>query len=220
MSEVRVRNLGSENSLVSQYVGELRDIRIQSDRLRFRRNLERLGEIFAYEISKEMQFVDREITTPLAVTKGKVLGAQPVLAAILRAGLPMHQGLLNYFDSAENAFISAYRKHKPDGSFEIELEYLASPRIEGKVLIVSDPMLGTGASIILTLKKLLKEGVPARIHVISAIASQPGIDNLKRELKDVTFWTAAIDPTLNDKAYIVPGLGDAGDLAFGGKVQA
>lgn len=220
MGSVKVVNLSEQNSLVSQYVSELRDVEIQNDRLRFRRNLERIGEITAYEISRELKYKEVEVTTPLAKCNAKRLVEQPVIATILRAGLPLHQGLLNYFDCAENAFISAYRKHAPDGAFHIEIEYRACPKLDNKILIVTDPMLATGASIVLTLEKLMSEGAPRYTHIVTAIASQPGIDKVRSAMKDTTIWAAAIDPKLNDKAYIVPGLGDAGDLAFGEKAQS
>ncbi|HXH18091.1 MAG TPA: uracil phosphoribosyltransferase [Chitinophagales bacterium] len=214
-----LHNLGEANSLVSQFVAELRDIKIQSDRHRFRRNMERLGEIFAYEISKQLDWEEREIHTPLGTARGRVLAEQPVLATILRAGLPLHQGLLNFFDNADSAFIAAYRKHHKDGSFFINLEYLTSPSLAGRVVILSDPMLATGSSLVLTLQELMHEGAPKRIHIVTAIACTVGVDYVKRHLPDVILWTGAVDDELTAKAYIVPGLGDAGDLAFGEKLQ-
>jgi uracil phosphoribosyltransferase len=214
-----INNLGINNSLVQQYVSELRNIHIQKDRMRFRRNLERLGEIMAYEISKTLEYKSIEIETPLTKTNCLVLAEQPVLANILRAAAPMHQGLLNYFDNADNAFISAYRKHHEDGSFEIDLQYTACPSLQDKILIVCDPMLATGASMVATLQKLEVIGTPKHIHIVCAIASKTGIDYVSHHLKNITIWAATIDPILNDKKYIVPGLGDAGDLAFGEKLQ-
>lgn len=214
-----INNLGQQNSLVQQYVAELRDVVVQKDRMRFRRNLERLGEIFAYEISKELAFEDKAVDTPLGVSPSKVLKYHPVLAHIFRAGAPMHQGLMNFFDWADNAFISAYRKHTDDGSFSICIEYLSCPDLCGRTLIICDPMLATAASMIGTLKELIAMGEPKEIYVCCAVAAKPGIDALKEELPQVKLWTAAIDPELNEKSYIVPGLGDAGDLAFGNKIQ-
>lgn len=214
-----VKNLSERHSLLSNWIGELRNTEIQGDRMRFRRNLERIGEVIAYEISKVLPSVDREIGTPLGTSVCKVLSQQPVLATILRAGLPLHQGMLNYFDRADNAFISAYRKHHGDGSFEIELEYLSCPSLDGRILIISDPMLATGASLVKTIHMLKEEGKPAAIHVVSAIACTVGIEFVRREQPDVTIWCGAIDEELTAKGYIVPGLGDAGDLAFGEKTQ-
>lgn len=214
-----VINLGDANSLVNQFVSEIRDVRIQSDRLRFRRNLERIGEIAAYEISKTLSWKTKTVTTPLGTKDVPVLAEQPVIGTILRAGLPLHQGLLNYLDGADNAFISAYRKHHSDGSFEISLEYLASASIENKILIVADPMLATGSSMVKTLLAVYKQQKPKHTHVVCVIASRPGIELLQQNLQNFTLWTAAVDETLDDHAYIVPGLGDAGDLAFGGKIQ-
>lgn len=214
-----VKNLSEQHSLLSNWIGELRNTEIQGDRMRFRRNLERIGEVMAYEISKALPCEDREIGTPLGISVCKVLSRQPVLATILRAGLPLHQGMLNYFDRADNAFISAYRKHHGDGSFEIELEYLSCPSLEDRILIISDPMLATGASLVKTIHMLKEEGTPAAIHVVSAIACTVGIEYVRREQPDVTIWCGAIDEELTAKGYIVPGLGDAGDLAFGEKTQ-
>ncbi|MCE2833988.1 MAG: uracil phosphoribosyltransferase [bacterium] len=214
-----VKNLSEQHSLLSNWIGELRNTEIQGDRMRFRRNLERIGEVMAYEISKVLPCEDREIGTPLGISVCKVLSRQPVLATILRAGLPLHQGMLNYFDRADNAFISAYRKHHGDGSFEIELEYLSCPSLEDRILIISDPMLATGASLVKTIHMLKEEGTPAAIHVVSAIACTVGIEYVRREQPDVTIWCGAIDEELTAKGYIVPGLGDAGDLAFGEKTQ-
>ncbi len=214
-----VINLSQQHSLISNWVAELRDVSIQSDRMRFRRNLERIAEVTAYEISKKLPASQKEVTTPLGTATQWLLDAQPVLGTILRAGLPMHQGLLNYFDRADNAFISAYRKHHPDGSFEIRIEYLSCPSLEGRVLIVADPMLATGASLAKTLQFLRNEGAPSQIHVVTAIACQVGIDAVLREDPSATIWCGDIDEELTAKSYIVPGLGDAGDLAYGSKSQ-
>jgi uracil phosphoribosyltransferase len=216
-----VIDLSKNNSLLNHWVAELRDIQVQNDRMRFRRNIERIGEVAAYELSKTMHFNTVNVTTPLGVAATPLLEQQPVLATILRAGLPLHQGMLNYFDKADNAFISAYRKHHPDGSFEISLEYLSCPDLNNRILILCDPMLATGASLVETIQAILKTQTPAQIHIVVTIASQKGIEHVEKELgADIPIWCAAIDPILNDKSYIVPGLGDAGDLAFGTKMQS
>ncbi|AXY76095.1 uracil phosphoribosyltransferase [Paraflavitalea soli] len=214
-----VINLSDQCSLVSQWVSELRDVQIQTDRMRFRRNLERIGEIAAYEISKVLDYEEKEVQTPLGISVCDVLKEQPVLATILRAGLPLHQGLLNYFDKADNAFISAYRKHQRDGSFEISLEYVSCPELENRVVIISDPMLATGSSLVKTIQYLREEGHPREIHIVVAIACTVGIEYVLRSEPNVKLWCGAIDEELTAKGYIVPGLGDAGDLAFGVKVQ-
>lgn len=215
-----VTNLSTKHSLISNWVSELRNTEIQTDRMRFRRNLERIGEAIAYEISKTLPWQEKEIQTPLGIHTSKVLEDQPVLATILRAGLPLHQGLLNYFDRADNAFISAYRKHHRDGSFEINLEYFSSASLENRVLIVCDPMLATGASLAATLQTLKSNGNPSQIHVVSAIAASVGIEYVLREFGEKLYiWCGDIDDELTAKGYIVPGLGDAGDLAFGPKTQ-
>ena len=216
-----VIDLSKNNSLLNHWVAELRDVHVQNDRMRFRRNIERIGEVAAYELSKTLQYKSVEVTTPLGIAPTQLLTEQPVLATILRAGLPLHQGMLNYFDMADNAFISAYRKHHPDGSFEISLEYLSCPNLNGRVLILCDPMLATGASLVETIQAIQKTYTPAQIHIVVTIASQKGIEHVEKELgADTPIWCAAIDPVLNDKSYIVPGLGDAGDLAFGTKMQS
>ena len=214
-----VINLSDNHSLVSNWLSELRNIEIQTDRQRFRRNVENIAEVCAYEISKKLPWVEKEITTPLGISTCKVLEKQPVLATILRAGLAMHTGFLNYFDKADNAFISAYRKHNSDGSFEISLDYISCPDLENRVLIISDPMLATGASLVKTIHFLKEEGHPKEIHIVTAIACTVGIEYVKREEPAVTIWCGDIDEELTAKGYIVPGLGDAGDLAFGVKVQ-
>jgi len=215
-----VINLSEKNSLVSNWVAELRNVEIQKDRMRFRRNLERIGEVVAYEISKRMQYEEKEIETPLGTAVSKLLKEQPVLATILRAGIPMHQGMLNYFDKADNAFISAYRKHHKDGTFEISLDYVSCPDLEERMVIISDPMLATGSSLVKTIQYLKDEGNPREIHIVCAIACTVGIEYVKREEPSVIIWCGAIDDELTAKGYIVPGLGDAGDLAFGTKMQS
>jgi uracil phosphoribosyltransferase len=215
-----VINLSATHSLLSNWVSELRNTDVQTDRMRFRRNLERIGEVMAYEISKEMPWEEKEVTTPLGTSTCRVLKEQPVLATILRAGLPLHAGMLNYFDRADNAFISAYRKHKRDGSFDIQLEYVSCPPLENRILILSDPMLATGSSLVKTIHMLRDEGVPSQVHVVAAIACTVGIEYVRREQPHVKIWCGAIDEELTAKGYIVPGLGDAGDLAFGEKLQS
>jgi uracil phosphoribosyltransferase len=215
-----VKNLSEHHSLVSNWISELRDTAVQGDRMRFRRNIERIGEIIAYEISKTLPWEEQNITTPLGISKSKLLQSQPVLGTILRAGLPLHQGMLNYFDKADNAFIAAYRKHHADGSFEISLEYLACPVIDKRVMILCDPMLATGASLVKTIDLLKKEGTPSEIHVAAVIACTEGIEFLRRHEPEVKIWCGSIDEELTSKGYIVPGLGDAGDLAFGEKSQS
>jgi uracil phosphoribosyltransferase len=212
-------NLSEHNSIANQYIAELRDVNIQTDAMRFRRNLERLGEILAYEISKTLDYEATEVETPLGIAEGKIMKEQIVLATILRAGLPMHTGMLNYFDKAQNAFISAYRKHHKDGTFDINLEYVSCPNIDGKVLILCDPMLATGASMDLTAKQLLEFGKPKKLHIVTAIASSYGLNYMKRMQPKADIWIGALDEELTAKSYIVPGLGDAGDLSFGPKVQ-
>lgn len=214
-----VHDLSLNNSIINQFVAELRDITIQGDRMRFRRNLERIGELFAYEISKTIPFEIREVTTPLGIANVPLMAEQPIVGTILRAGLPLHAGVLNYFDRADNAFISAYRKHHKDGSFDIKLEYVGSPSMENRILILCDPMLATGSSMVMTYKALMEKGIPKHTHIVCALASVQGIEYVKRNLpENVTIWAAAIDEELTAQSYIVPGLGDAGDLAFGSKL--
>lgn len=216
-----VVNLSKEHSLVTNWIAEIRDTEIQKDRMRFRRNLERIGEIAALEISKVLPYKQIEIQTPMGVAKAKVLQEQPVLTTILRAGVPLHQGLLNYFDKADSAFVSAYRKHdKNSGTFEISLEYFSSPDIEDRIVIISDPMLATGASLVKTIQYLREEGEPKSIHVVAAIACSVGIELVRRTIPTATIWCGDIDEELTAKGYIVPGLGDAGDLAYGVKIQS
>jgi uracil phosphoribosyltransferase len=219
LQSTMVVNLSDEYSLVSDWIGELRDEEVQKDRMRFRRNLERIAEVAALEISKELHYDEREVQTPLGTATCRILKNQPVLGTILRAGVPMHQGLLNYFDKADNAFISAYRKHHRDGTFEISLEYISCPDLQDRVLILSDPMLATGSSLVKTIQFLKEEGPPSQIHIVTAIACTVGIEFLRREEPHVKIWCGDIDDELTAKGYIVPGLGDAGDLAFGTKVQ-
>lgn len=213
-----VYNLGQSTSIFNTFLGELRDCTVQTDPMRFRRNLERVAEVLAYELSKHLDYQTELVTTPLGEAEVSTLKQQPVLATILRAGLPMHQGLLNYFDRAESAFVSAYRKHTTAEDFDIHVEYLASPSIDGKTLIISDPMLATGSSMVMVYKALLKQGKPSKIHIVSAIAAPEAIEFVKKHLPDtVCIWVGAIDKELTAQSYIVPGLGDAGDLAYGVK---
>jgi uracil phosphoribosyltransferase len=214
-----VINLSEQHSLITNWIAELRDEDTQQDKMRFRRNLERIGEVAAYEISKTLPFEEKETQTPLGIAQSKLMTSQPVLATILRAGLPLHYGLLNFFDKADNAFIAAYRKHRKDGSFEISLNYISCPEIDDRILIISDPMLATGSSLVKTIQFLKEEGKPREIHIVTAIACTVGIEYVKREVPSVTLCCGDIDDELTAKGYIVPGLGDAGDLAFGVKVQ-
>lgn len=215
-----IQNLSLHHSIFNQFAAEIRDTAIQKDSMRFRRNLERMGEIMSYEISKQLSYETRQTQTPLGIAQTSHLVSQPVIATILRAGLPMHIGVLNYFDQAENAFISAYRKHHKDNSFDIHVEYVSSPDLDGKTLILCDPMIATGSSIVLAYKAILEKGTPKHTHIISAISSQQGVDFVKQNLptKDFTIWCGAIDEELTSHSYIVPGLGDAGDLAYGVKI--
>jgi uracil phosphoribosyltransferase len=217
--EMKVHNLSQQQSVFNQFMAEIRDNVIQKDSLRFRRNLERVGEIMAYEISKTFAFGQQPVTTPLGISDCSVLLEQPVLATILRAGLPLHRGFLNYFDRAENTFISAFRlHHDDDDDFDVEVEYLASPDLEGKTVILCDPMLATGSSMVLGYKALLDRGTPRNVHVATVIASEQGIRFVQENMPDNTnIWVGAIDKELTSRAYIVPGLGDAGDLAYGSK---
>jgi uracil phosphoribosyltransferase len=215
-----VRNLSHTYPIVSEWVSELRDIQLQADRMRFRRNLERIGELAALELSTKLTYTDKEVQTPLGIATCKMLAEQPVVGTILRAGLPLHNGILNVFDKADNAFISAYRKHKVDGSFDISLEYISCPDLDNRVLILSDPMIATGSSLVKAIQFLREEGRPKEIHIVSAIACTVGIEFIKRAEPHITIWCGEVDEELTAKSYIVPGLGDAGDLAFGPKVQA
>jgi len=215
-----IYNLSESQSIVSQWMSEIRDLSIQVDRMRFRRNLERIGEVAALEISKELEYEDCLIQTPMGEKEVSKLKAYPVLATILRAGLPMHQGLLEVFDQSDCGFIAAFRKHHRDGSFEISAEYFTCPPLTNRVLIVADPMLATGASLVVALQGLLKYGQPTKIHIVTAIACTQGIEAVLRHFPDVDIWAGDIDDELTAKGYIVPGLGDAGDLAFGSKEQS
>lgn len=210
----------SERSVVNHFLAELRDESIQKDPLRFRRNLERIGEVMAYELSKTLEYAEREVISPLGTARVDLTVDKPVLATILRAGLPLHQGILNYFDRADCAFVSAYRKHRTgEDGFDIEVEYMSSPSLEDRVLIISDPMLATGRSMVLVYKALLRLGKPKALHIVSVIASAEGIEHVKSHLPPNTrIWVAAVDEEMTAQAYIVPGLGDAGDLAYGAKL--
>ena len=216
---MRIVNLGDTNSILNKFVAELRDVDIQKDSLRFRRNVERIGEIMAYEISKEFHYSTKDIQSPLGIAPMNTPDDQLVISTILRAGLPFHQGFLRYLDNAENAFVSAYRKYKDRLNFDIHIEYIASPRLTGKTLIISDPMLATGSSMELAYEALLTKGVPGHVHVASIISSKQALEYLQKKMPDdkTTIWIAALDNDLDDHSYIVPGLGDAGDLAFGEK---
>ncbi|RCW93551.1 uracil phosphoribosyltransferase [Winogradskyella arenosi] len=218
---MHIHNLSETPSILNTFMSELRDETIQKDSMRFRRNIERIGEIMGYELSKSLQYDAETIQTPLGKSETVLHRKDIVLCSILRAGVPLHDGLLNYFDAAENAFISAYRQHKHDPeSFEIIVEYLACPSLEGKTLILADPMLATGQSMVATFEALKPFGTPKAIHLVSVIGAQPGVDFVSKAFdQEVHLWIAAIDEKLNDKGYIIPGLGDAGDLAFGNKLQ-
>ncbi len=217
---MQINNLSENNSILNHYLKEIRSVEIQDDPMRFRRNMERIGEIMAYEISKTMKFENEDVKTPLGIAPTNVISEKVVISTILRAGLPFHQGFLSYFDRAENAFVSAYRKYKDALKFDIFIEYIASPDLTGKTLIITDPMLATGGSMELAYGALLTKGNPAHIHVATVISSQPAIDYIASHFpaSKTTVWAAAIDPELNDHSYIVPGLGDAGDLAYGVKL--
>lgn len=214
-----VIHLGTENSILNEWVREIRDVDIHNDRMRFRKNMERIGEVAAYEISKTLRYAPVGVQTPLGEVVCNVVTSQPVIGTILRAGLPLQQGILNYFDKADCAFIAAYRKHHRDGSFEIEQHYVTTPPLEGKILIVADPMLATGASLVLALRTVTENEKPEHIHIVAAIACTVGIEQVQKHFPEVTIWAAAVDEELTAKSYIVPGLGDAGDLSFGGKIQ-
>ena len=216
---MKIVDFSKQNTILNRFVSELRDIEIQKDPLRFRRNIERIGEIMAYEISKDLTYHTESISTPLGIAPTNIPDENIVISTILRAGLPFHAGFLNIFDRSENAFVSAYRKYIDEQNFDIHVEYLASPRIDNKVLIITDPMLATGGSMELSYKALLRKGEPKHIHIASVIASQQAVDFIMREFPQdkTTIWLAAVDPELNDHAYIVPGLGDAGDLCYGEK---
>lgn len=211
-------DVSKTKSIANIFIAELRDENIQKDSMRFRKNMERLGEFFAYEISKSLEYVNQEIVTPLGVSSCEVLTQQPVLATILRAGLPLQQGLLNIFDKAECCFISAYRKVKKSGDFVIQMDYISTPDLEGKVLIMADPMLATGQSMVMCCKELINRYKIAELHIVAAIASTEGVAHVRANLPKAKLWLGAIDEEMTSKSYIVPGLGDAGDLAYGEKV--
>ncbi|MNK29978.1 Uracil phosphoribosyltransferase [compost metagenome] len=212
-----IYDLSKNNSIARTFIAELRDEQIQKDAMRFRKNLERLGAFFAYEISKSLKYKEIETQTPLGIATSSVLEQQPVLATILRAGLPMHQGLLSVFDQAESAFITAYRKTKKNGDFVIQMEHISAPDLEGKTVILADPMLATGLSIVLCAKELINSYKIEKLHIVSAIASAEGIAHVRANLPKADLWLGAIDAEMTSKSYIVPGLGDAGDLAYGVK---
>ena len=217
---VKVIELGKQNTILNNFVAELRNVEVQNDRMRFRRNLERIGELMAYEISKHLDYEKVAVTTPLGEKETNILVEQPVLATIMRAGLPLHQGFLNIFDKADNAFIAAYRKYDKNEDFEIRIEYYSAANIDGRVLILVDPMLATGSSLVQCLDGLLHDDMkPKKLHLVAVIASAEGVDYVKKTLSkyDATLWVGDIDDELTAKAYIVPGLGDAGDLAYGEK---
>lgn len=215
-----VINLSASNSLLTEWVNQLRCVNTQCDRLRFRRNLERIGEIGAYEISKGLDFKKVDITTPLGTKTSSEFNKQPVVLTILRAGVPLFQGVMNYFDGADSGFVGSYRKHDPEEDFVIRQEYITCPNIADRPLIITDPMIATGASLVEALKEILALGKPSSVHILCAIAAKPGLEKLAEAFPDATIWCGAIDDGLNDKNYIVPGLGDAGDLSFGSKLQS
>lgn len=214
-----IKILGEQNSIFNKFISEIRNVKIQNDRMRFRRNIERIGEIFAYEISKELEYKNEEITTPLGTSDINIMQDNIVLATVLRAGLPFHHGMLNYFDYAQNAFVGSYRKYHKDNTFSIKSGYMSSPSLKDKHLILSDPMLASGSSLVLAIKDLIKEECPKHIHIATIIAAKEGIEYLEENLPKgkSTIWVGAIDKELTAKSYIVPGLGDAGDLAYGEK---
>ena len=211
--------LSQTPSIVNRYVAQIRDVNIQTDSMRFRKNIERIGNCIAYELSKQLNYKTQKVETPLGKATSELLSDQVILATILRAGLPLHQGMLDFFDNAGNAFVSAYRKHHKDGTFEIAVEYMSCPDLEGKVLIVCDPMLATGSSMVLATQALLKNGNPKSIHFVAAIAARQGMDYVNRHFPKADIWLGDLDEELTAKSYIVPGLGDAGDLCYGPKLQ-
>jgi uracil phosphoribosyltransferase len=214
-----ITNLGDTHSIINVWIREMRDVAIHSERMRFRKNLERLGSVAAYEISKKLSYVPVTVQTPIGQAACYTLEKQPVVVTILRAGLPLYQGILDFFDNADGAFIGAYRKHHADDSFEILQLYITNPPLDGRPLIIADPMLATGASMSLAISSLLEHGKPSAIHVVSAIATHTAIEHIKKQFPDAYVWVGAIDDELTTKGYISPGLGDAGDLAFGEKKQ-
>ncbi len=216
-----IHNFAKSNSIFNHFLSEIRDVDIQNDRMRFRRNMERLGEIFAYEISKKIDYISTDVQTPLGIAEMNLIDKMPVVASIMRAGIPLHNGVLNYFDMADNAFISAYRKHHRNGKFEIELEYVSCPDINDRTLILVDPMLASGKSMELAYKALLQYGKPKHTHIVSVIASVEGVNFIEKNINmtDVSLWFGAVDNEMTAQSYIVPGLGDAGDLSFGNKIH-
>lgn len=210
--------LNNQNNIANHFIAELRDIKVQQDRMRFRRNMERLGEIFAYEISRTMHYESVDVETPLGIVETSLIAEQPVLMTIVRAGIPLHQGLLNYFDRADSGFIGAYRKTKKSGAFEIEKKYVTSPDLKDRIVIMADPMLATGRSMVLCCKELLATYSIKQLHIVCAIASEEGLEHVKAYLPKAKLWIGAVDSEMTSKAYIVPGLGDAGDLAYGEKM--
>ncbi len=217
---MQIQIFNQKPSIFNKFIAEIRDTSVQTDPMRFRRNLERIGEIFAYEISRTLPYAEIDVKTPLGIAKEQLPSVNVVVASILRAGLPLHQGILNYFDRADNAFVSAYRKYTEDGDFDIHIEYISAPSLDDRIVILSDPMLASGNSMELAYKALLHKGKPAHVHVVALIASKVGLEFVQEALKDepVTLWIGAVDDELNAKSYIVPGLGDAGDLAYGTKL--
>jgi uracil phosphoribosyltransferase len=215
---MHIHYISEQNSILNHFLAQIRDVTIQKDSMRFRKNMERIGEIMAYELSKDLNYKISSVTTSLGEAEVGIIDEQIVIGTILRAGLPLHQGVLNYFDRAQNAFISAYRKHHKDNSFEIAIEYLSSPDLDGKILILTDPMLATGSSMVLAFKGLLSKGTPKHIHIVAAIASKEGLQYVEKNMpENTTIWVGAVDDELTVQSYIVPGLGDAGDLAYGVK---
>jgi uracil phosphoribosyltransferase len=214
-----LRVLDKQDSIFNHFIAELRDLTIQRDSMRFRKNMERIGQLFAYEISKTMNYAAKNVVTPLGNAEVNLIDKQPVIATILRAGLPLHYGILDYFDSAENAFVSAFRKHNGDGTFNVQVDHMACPNLDGKTLILCDPMLATGKSMYLVYKELLKRGTPKHTHIVSVIASEAAVDYVTNAFPaNVDCWIGSIDKELDGNCYIVPGLGDAGDLSFGEKM--
>jgi len=211
--------LSQQFSLLNSWINELRNVEIQHDRMRFRRNMERIGEIAAFEISKSLEYEEIEIQTPLDTIKVKEIAVQPVITTILRAGVPLFEGILNYLDKADCGFVAAYRKHDANDYFSIKQDYLTCPNIDGRPLIVADPMLATGASLIEAIKDLLTNGIPTQLHIVAAIASRQGVETIEKAYPDAKIWVGAIDENLTSKGYITPGLGDAGDLSYGEKLQ-
>lgn len=214
-----ITNLSDSDSILSNWIAQIRSSEIQQDRMRFRRNMERIGEVAAYELSKYLLYEKKNVQTPMGEVNCSTIDQTPVVATLLRAGLPLHQGILNYFDDADSAFIAGYRKHHRDGSFDIAQYYMTNPDLKDRVLIVADPMLATGSSMVLALQSLIEEGKPTQIHIVSAIACTIGIEYVTRKFPDVYVWAGAIDDELTARGYIVPGLGDAGDLSYGTKNQ-